>query len=672
MGWPASYRPLGRRGLGLGGSLVLAGILVLAGMALALPCSASRAEMVEPPALAERVAAGTLPPVNQRLPIVPAVEAGEPGKYGGELHTLIASARDTRVIGFYGYARLMAYTPEHELVPDILQSVDDDGDRVFTLHLRAGQKWSDGAPFTTEDFRYWWQDVALNPNLSPSGPPIELLIDGERPRVEILDETTIRFSWSKPNPTFLGHLAGPAPLQIFRPAHYLKQFNAKYAAPAMLDELVKQARVRNWGQLHNRLDNMTRNDNPDLPTLDPWVLTTRPPSDRFVFERNPYYYRIDRNGMQLPYIDRIIASIADAKIIPAKVGLGGESDLQARYLRFDNYTFLKDGEERNDFSVRLWRTGYGSQLALYPNLNVKDPIWQALMRDVRFRRALSMAIDRHEINQVIYYGLGIEGQNTMLPGSPLASTENQKAWAHYDSKAANRLLDEIGLTKRDGEGIRLMPDGRPLEIIIETAGDSSEQSDVLELIRDTWREIGIKLFTKPEQVEVLHNRIFAGETMMTIDKGLDDGLATPAMTPRVLAPTQQEGWEWPRWGQYFETKGKSGEPPDLPAAVELLALERRWHETISRDERKEIWQRMLAIHADQVFTIGTVAGVPQPVVVNNRLHNVPVEGIYNYDPGAHFGVYKPDHFWLSPPPGDTAKAAAAEPPAGSVSQPVKD
>src|SRR5262249_50202224 len=157
-------------------------------------------------------------------------------------------------------------------------------------------------------------------------------------------------------------------------------------------------------------------------------------------------------GHQLPYLDRVVYSIASSKIIPAKTG-AGESDLQARYLSFDDYTFLKAGEATSGYKVLLWRAGPGSQLALYPNLNVDDPVWRGLVRDVRFRRALSLAIDRHEINQVIYFGLALEGQNTVLPESPLYRPEYRAASAGYDIDEANRLLDLVGL-KRGSDGIR--------------------------------------------------------------------------------------------------------------------------------------------------------------------------------------------------------------------------
>ena len=602
---------------------------------------------IETPSLAADVAAGKLPPIAERVPTDPAIEEGRPGQPGGEMRVLIGSPRDTRLMAIIGYARLMAYTPSYDLVPDMLESVDQKEQRIFTLHLRPGHRWSDGQPFTAEDFRYWWEDVANNQLLSPTGPPVALLRQGEKPKVEILDPLTIRYSWSEAMPTFLQMLASPTPITIYRPAHYLKQFHVKYADKAKLAALIADSHTRNWAQLHNRMDNPIRNDNPDLPSLDPWVLTTRPPSERFLFVRNPYYYRVDREGRQLPYIDRVNAAVADSKIIPVKVG-AGEADLQSRYLRFDNYTFLKAGEARNNYRVRLWKTGYGSQLALYPNLNVADPVWRTLLRDVRFRRALSLSIDRHELNNVIYYGLALEGQNTMLPDSPLYDEKNREAWAQYDPAQAKRLLDEIGLTKRNSEGIRLLPDGRPLQIVVETAGAVAEEGDVLELIRDTWREVGIKLFAKPLQIELMHNRIFSGETMMAIDRGLQNGLANAEMSPAALAPVQQEDWQWPRWGQYYETHGMSGETPDMPMGIELMNLEHDWMNATDFEARRSIWQRMLAIHADRVLTIGLCAEVPQPVVVSDQLRNVPEQGIYNFDPGAFFGVDKPDRFWFVP------------------------
>jgi peptide/nickel transport system substrate-binding protein len=252
------------------------------------------------------------------------------GEAGGELSSLIGKARDTRLMVVYGYARLVGYTPALELEPDILKDIEVEDGRIFTLHLRKGHAWSDGEPFTAEDFRYWWEDMANNMALSPTGPPAKLMVDGELPKVEFLDDLTVRYSWSKPNALFMPALAGASPLFIYAPAHYLKQFHEDYADKQELADKVTRDKARDWAQLHGRRDNLYKTDNPELPTLQPWMLTTAPPSTRFVFERNPHFHRVDEQGQQLPYIDRVVLEVVDSKLIPIKAG-AGETELQARF-----------------------------------------------------------------------------------------------------------------------------------------------------------------------------------------------------------------------------------------------------------------------------------------------------------------------------------------------------
>jgi peptide/nickel transport system substrate-binding protein len=608
----------------------------------------------EAPMLAKKVAKGELPPVDQRLPANPAVEGYEwpgqgPGKYGGEMDMLTSTSKDGKVMVWYGYARLVRYDSHYQLVPDILESFDVQDGRIFTFHLRKGHKWSDGTPFTSEDFRYYWEDVANNSDLAPVGPPPEMLVDGVPATFEVLDETTVRYTWSKPNAAFLPALANAAPLFIFRPSHYLKQFHKKYADPDKLKKLVAKSGQRSWAALHNKLDNLGKNDNPKLPTLDPWISITKLPADRLEFVRNPYFFRVDPQGRQLPYIDKVALQVTDSKLIAPKAG-AGEATLQARGLRFEDYTFLKDGEDAGGYRVFLWHDGRGSAFALYPNLNTADPTWRALNRDVRFRRALSLGIDRHEINQVVYYGLAKEGGNTVLPQSALFKPAYQSAYATHDPKAANALLDAVGLTRRDSEGFRLLPDDRPLTIIVDLANQIAEESDVMELIGDEWRDIGIRVFTKPSALDVFRNRIFSGQSMMSVWTGFDDGIATADAMPGELAPVNQQSYQWPKWGQYYETRGMSGEPPDMPEAKELMGLMVAWRAAGDSASRREVWERMLQIYADQVYSIGIVSDVPQPVVVSRRLHNVPEMATYAFDPGAYFGIYHPDLFWLEPGP----------------------
>lgn len=621
------------------------------------------ASYLEPPSLTDDVARGELPPVAQRLPAEPSVvrldgPGQAPGQYGGEIRMLASQPKDTRMMVVYGYARLVGYTRDWTLVPDLLAKLDVQDNRVFTLHLRKGHRWSDGHPFTAEDFRFWWEDIANNADLSPGGPERFMTAGGGLPRFEVLDDTTVRYTWQQPNPFFLPALAGARPEYVYAPAHVLKTLHPRYHDLADLQAQAKEAGQRSWVAVFNRLNQQYRNDDPDLPTLEPWMLVTHPPSSRFVFRRNPYYYRVDTAGRQLPYVDDVSMTIVSAALIPAKAA-AGDVDLQARGLGFENYTVLKQGSRRNNFRVWLWRSARGSEMALYPDLNAEDPAWRALLQDVRFRRALSLATDRHEINQVIYYGLALEGNDTVLPGSPLYKEDYGQRWATFDLEQANRLLDEIGLPRGSG-GIRQMPDGRPLEIVVETAGEDPTQIAILQLMTDSWRQAGIRLLPKAEQRDVLRNRVFAGDATIAVWYGLENGLATASMPPNELAPTSQQQLCWPKWGLHYETMGRSGEPPDDLAAAELLQLYTDWIHTVDPERQTTIWHRMLDIRADQQFSIGTVRRVPQPVVVNDRLRNVPEEGIYNWEPGAFFGVYRPDTFWFEAPP--AAAPARAAPP----------
>ena len=605
----------------------------------------------EPPDLADAVAAGALPPLAERLPDNPlvvdlAAQGLEPGRYGGSLRTLVGRAKDIRYVTVYGYARLVGYRPDLSLEPDILQNVEVQEGRIFTLHLRSGHKWSDGHPFTSEDFRYFWEDIENNAELRPAGPLAELLIGGEAPKVEIVDEVTVRYSWSKPNPTFLPMLAQARPPFIYRPAHYLRQFHVKYGDAQQIEAAVAAENVRNWAQLHNRYDNMYENDNVDLPTLQPWMNTTPPPAQRFVFKRNPYYHRVDKSGRQLPYIGEMDVTIAASKLIPAKA-VAGETDLQTRGLEFGNIAILKQGESRSDYRTFLWPIGKSSHMALYPNLNTNDEIWRELLRNREFRTALSIAIDRELINKTLFLGLARPVGNTVLPGSDLFKEANAEASAQFDLAKANEMLDAIGLTERDSEGFRLLPDGRRAEIVVESAGERAEEVDILQLISETWKRIGIKLFTKPSQRDVLRERSYAGETTMTVWEGWDIGAPTPAMSPRLLAPTTQDNLAWPKWGQYHQTGGQVGESPDMDFAKALMDLYSEWLGATDTAEQTRIWEEMLAIHAREQVLIGVVSSVRQPVVVSKTLHNVPEDATYSWEPGALFGIYRPDQFWFA-------------------------
>ncbi|MEH6578370.1 MAG: ABC transporter substrate-binding protein [Amphritea sp.] len=617
----------------------------LFGLIVGCVFSSQVAALQEIPSLLEDVESGKLAPMSQRLPSEPArpsFEEKQIGQYGGNIRMLMGKAKDIRMMVVYGYARLMGYDENLMLKADILQSIDVEDGRIFTLHLRPGHRWSDGTEFTSEDFRFYWQDVATHPVLAPYGPPTALMRSEEIPRFKVIDKYTVQYTWKKRNPYFIPALAAPRPLFIYMPAHYMKKYHADYMSEEQMQEKVAEAKTRNWRGLFVRKGRQYKLTNPELPTLQPWMNTTKPPAERFVFKRNPYFHQVDPQGQQLPYVDTVEINLSSSGLIPAKSG-AGETDLQARYLRLDNYTFLKEGEKSNNFKVNLWDTGRGAHIALYPNLNAKEPKWRELMQSTNFRRALSIAVNRDEINQVVYFGLAKSMANSVLPQCSLFKEEYATSWSGFDLQQANAMLDEMGLTKRDSRGIRVFEDGSPIEILVQTAGESTEETDVLSLVKDTWRRIGIGMYIKPTQREVLRNRVSSGDAVMSTWFGLPNGLPVAEMSPEQLAPTRQDQYQWPQWGRYFETG--EGEAPTLPEVQKLVSLNAAWSTAGSSQEQTVIWQDMLSIHADQVYSIGLVSGILQPVVVNKALRNVPNRALFNWDPGSFFGIYNMASFW---------------------------
>jgi peptide/nickel transport system substrate-binding protein len=618
-------------------------------MAFMLWACPAMAGYVESDMLKEKVGKGELPPVEQRLPehplVVDLAKMGRTaGQYGGTARILIGGQRSISLMTVYGYARLVRYNDKLDLEPDILESYDVQEGRIFTFHLRKGLKWSDGQLVTTEDFRYALEDVLLDEELSKVVSSY-ILVDGKPPKFEIVDDQTVRYTWDAPNPDFLPQLAAPQALAMILPSHYLKQFHKKYQDEAKLKELMAANSEKKWTGLHINKARQYRPENPDLPTLDPWRNLTAPPAEQFVFERNPYFYRVDSDGRQLPYIDRFLLNVSSSSLIPAKTG-AGEADLQAQGVSFADYTFLKEAEQSHPIKVKLWQSGRGSRVALYPNLNFEDPVWVKILRDVRFRRALSLAIDRNEINQAKFFGLSQPSADTVLPLSPLYRDEYAKAYADYDPDKANALLDEAGLTQRNDAGIRLLPDGRPAEIIIETAGEDPVETDVLQLITDHWSKVGLKLVIRTSQTDVLRSRVIAGTTMMTTGSGLDNGTPTADMNPRELAPTSHDQLQWPQWGIFVESHGDKGSQAELKEAKELSDLYSQWEKSPDTASRTEVWHRMLSLYTDQVFSIGVVNATLQPIVVSSKLRNMPDKGLYSFDPTCYLGAYGVDTFWL--------------------------
>ncbi|MEM9138541.1 MAG: ABC transporter substrate-binding protein, partial [Pseudomonadota bacterium] len=406
-------------------------ILAAALLAAAPAWAAYDGPLVETAGIADQ---GDLPPIAERVPAEPLIvdlEARDrtPGVHGGTIRMFVSRSKDVRYMAVWGYARLIGYNEAYELVPDILHDYQvADGGRSVTLTLRKGHRWSNGDPFTTEDFRYWWENVALNPDLSPSGPPSELLVNGEKPIVTVINDQTIRYQWPAPNPRFLPALAQARPVYIYRPSTYMKRYHKDFIKADALEKL--QADGKKWTKIHNKKDNLYKFDNPKLPVLQPWVNTMKKNSQRYVLVRNPYYHRIDSQGRQLPYADQVELEIAASGLIPLKASRG-QATLQIRSLGFSDAPVLKQMEGEGAYQTRLWRSGFANEVALYPNLNYNDQAWRDVMRDVRFRRAISLGISRKAINKVLYFGQAVPQSVTALMESPFYDEENAAAWTDF-------------------------------------------------------------------------------------------------------------------------------------------------------------------------------------------------------------------------------------------------
>lgn len=619
--------------------------------------SAAYAEMTyhEAPILAELVNAGKLPPVNERLPEEPLVvtPVSEVGAYGGMLK-VVSNEASKLGDGRNALARPVLIKADYDgstFIPNFAKAWEwSDDAKVLTFHLRKGVKWSDGAPFSMDDVKFWWEDVVNNTELTPEF-PTWWMFGGEPMHVEFVDDLTFRMVFAVPNPTILNRLPLIGENDLYEgfmyPKHYMQRFHAKYADKTELDALVKEAGVETWMQLFQhkakKYEDAWAPDNAGLPTLNSYVVTEVAP-DHILLERNPYYWKVDPEGNQLPYIDKVYCQIVAKDVYHSKVA-AGEADFAARRTNLENLALYQAGEERGNYTTRLWRSPGSGEFVLLLNFNNQDPVLRELIRDLRFRQALSLAINREEFNQIINNGLAIPQQMTLAPWSPFVEPEFATAYAEYDVEQANALLDAIGLAWDNKHEYRLRPDGARLTIKLENS-DTRRESAV-ELVAEYFRDIGVALqiIQIDEDTQKSHFRANEFDAHIRLYGMLDRAfISRPTMFLPVEEGSGSDVWA-PLWAAWWKTKGSQGEEP--PQEVKLNI--ERWQNMLTTAKEDEITgfaKAILRSQAENLWTIGITTWGPQPVIVRNTLGNVLEEGIYTYDILKYAQYAAPDQWYF--------------------------
>jgi peptide/nickel transport system substrate-binding protein len=589
--------------------------------------AARTGEYGEAPMLAEMVQRGELPPVDERLPADPAVVdvVEEIGQYGGSWDRSFLGASDMS-----GPARI-TYDPPirwnvnaSDLEPNLAKNweVSDDGTE-FVFYLREGVKWSDGEPFTADDMLFWYEDMIMNDELYPAK-PWWLRAGGETGVMTKVDDYTIQWTFADSYGLFPRIIATHGHETTF-PKHYLSLFHVDYADADELDAMVNEAGYEEWYQLFQ--DKMSRWTHTERPVIQAWKAATPNSAERFVMERNPYYWKVDAEGNQLPYIDEIVHSLAENSEIVNFRASAGDLDMQFRHLDIKNYTLFMEGRDAGDYRVMTWTTALGADVMFMPNQNHKDPVLREIIRDDRFRKALSLAINREEINELVYLGLGTPRQATIIPECVYYKDSYGQAFADYDPARANEFLDDMGLTERDADGFRLRPDGETLSLTIEVpAGIFGPWTDTCELVKDYWDAIGVRT-----SVDSMERSLYV-QRSATVDPEVGvwsmDRSLTPFSHPYWWVPQTSYSWA-PIFGQWYASGGSQGEKPTGPI-LELMELYDQIKAVADDNERMRLAHRFFDIHEENVFVIGTVGMVPSTMglgVVANNFRNVPEDAV---------------------------------------------
>jgi peptide/nickel transport system substrate-binding protein len=621
-------------------------------------------EFAEAPMLAEKVAAGELPPVEERLPVPEDLLVIEPleeiGKYGGTWRRGFTGPGDQqngeRVAGG---DRLLFWDADNfpELEPNVAKDweVSEDG-KTITIHLRQGAKWSDGAPFTANDIMFWYEHMYQNADLVPVRDAFFNIDEGAS--LAMVDDYTIQFTFAEANTLFLevlassvnvfaGHvIQGDVGLGGFAPAHYLEQFHPDFVDQAELDAKVAEAGFDNWVNLFK--DRNSWSVNPDLPVMTPWKTVNPATTDTWVLERNPYYFGVDSAGNQLPYIDTISMSLAENLEVLNLRGINGELDYQARHLAIANVPVFLENQEQGNYTLHLDPAQHGADGAFMFNQSYEaDAEVAKWIKNVDFRRALSLAVDRDSINEIIFLGIGVPGSAVVAESSVFnPGPEYRDLWSTYDPDTANQMLDEIGLTEKDSEGYRLRTDnGERLVLEIPSIPAFINFTALAELVKEDWAEVGIFANVVESERSLVEQRRAAND--LPIFLWQNDGTDELYLYPYHAIPVANTSGTGPAFGDWYASGGTSGvEPPDNVKAVLDLFSQGLG---AGPEERIEIGKQIWAIITDEVWTMGTVgqSGAFMGVrVVKNNMGNIPSRQ-FNIQAGQTPNISRPSTFFFT-------------------------
>ena len=613
------------------------------------PSIAQMMKFSEAPVLADMVKAGKIPPVAERLPEEPMVVnvVESIGKYGGELQLVRTNPSLSLEVLFFNSEPPIVYDHESKsIIPNWAKSWEfSQGGRVLTLKMRKGMKWSDGAPVTSEDVRFAIEDVWKNKDIKPNFPS-SYAAGGEAPQFEVVDDYTFRFRYSQPFQALGISLASATRgNSMLYPSHHLKKFHLKYGNKAEIDKLVADGGFDSWGQMF--LDknwagkiNAHSDFTIGFPVISMLMVTEVPNANIIVMERNPYFWKVDAEGNQLPYIDRVVDSfVADREAKNLKI-VGGEVDFLALGAFAEDATLYFENEERGDYKVKPWPTAFTTRVPFIPvQTYPQDPVLQELHRNRLYRIALSLAIDRDEINEIVFGGAAMPASDTSVFTEPMYKEQWAHAYSEYDPEISNILLDHIGLTKRDSAGFRLRSDGKRLEynVPVVTGGADDEEA---EIISRQWEEIGIKMNYRAVGEELWGASYDANELEIAVGTGTAGSIAELLSLGRPPVAMEACCKLYVKW---FDSEGKEGqEPPD-----DIKNLWKKWKSmpTLGPEEWVEIATEIFEYQAKHIYSIGTVSRTIRPLVVSNRLKNVPI-GLWS---GGTINAHKqafPEQFFI--------------------------